>query len=127
MTENQAWRGGRPVIIVVDDDASERQAIGRLLGATGFKVELFETAEELLSAGTVTEAACLICDVHLPRLSGFALYEQLRHSGAMPPVIFITGSDEPLIRKQSERLGAVAHLVKPFSGELATGDQIRHR
>lgn len=102
-------------IVVVEDDASLREAIGRLLAMAGFQARSFASAEALL-ATRATDAACLVCDVRLPGLSGFALYETLRRRGTAPPVIFITGHDEPMARQRAERLGAVAYLTKPFPG-----------
>jgi FixJ family two-component response regulator len=106
---------GRP-ILVVEDDAGMRNSMAELLRAAGFKVAAFASAEEFLATAVSPSAACLILDVHLPGLSGFELYEQVRPSTGEPPVIFITAHDTPATRSRSERLGAVAYLPKPFAG-----------
>jgi FixJ family two-component response regulator len=103
-------------IVVVDDNASMRGAIKRLLNAAGFKVNTFESAEELLQTDVAREAACLVLDVHLPGLSGFELNQQLVGSGVRLPVVFITAYDEPAARNNAEKAGAVAYLIKPFPG-----------
>jgi DNA-binding response OmpR family regulator len=58
-----------------------------------------------------------VLDIHLPGLSGFELRRELARSGVrQPPVIFVTGHDEPAAREQAEALGAAAYLPKPFAG-----------
>lgn len=102
-------------VVVVEDDGGLRQAVARLLEVAGFQVRAFDSAEAWLQA-RFSPTACLVCDVRLPGLSGFALYERLRQYGAAPPVIFITGHDEPVTRRRAEALGAAAYLIKPFPG-----------
>jgi two-component system response regulator GlrR len=102
-------------IVVVEDDAGMRKAMAELLRAAGFEVAAFTSAEEFL-ASAMSPSAALILDVHLPGLSGFDLYEQVRPSTGEPPVIFITAHDTPSNRARSERLGAAAYLPKPFAG-----------
>ena len=106
---------GRP-IAVVDDDAGMRNAMEQLLRAAGFEVAAFTSAEEFLASAMSQPAACLIFDVHLPGLSGFELCEKVHPSPGEPPVIFITGHDNPATRARAERLGAAAYLPKPFAG-----------
>jgi FixJ family two-component response regulator len=103
-------------IVVVDDNASMRDAIKRFLSAAGFKVNTFESAEELLQSEVFLEAACLVLDVHLPGLSGFELNQQLVQSGVRLPVVFITAYDEPVARNQAQKAGAIAYVIKPFPG-----------
>jgi FixJ family two-component response regulator len=102
-------------IALVDDDAGMRKAVEQLLGAAGFEVTAFTSAEEFL-ASSMSPPACLILDVQLPGLSGFELYEKVRSSTEESPVIFITAHDEPATRARAERLGAAAYLAKPFAG-----------
>jgi FixJ family two-component response regulator len=89
--------------------------VEQLLGAAGFEVTAFTSAEEFL-ASSMSPPACLILDVHLPGLSGFELYEKVRSPTGERPVIFITAHDEPAARGRAERLGAAAYLAKPFTG-----------
>lgn len=104
-------------IVVVDDDDGARQAFERVLSAAGFHALAFASAESLLQSSAARSAACLVLDIHLPGLSGFELRRELARSGArQPPVIFITGQDEPAARGEAEALGAFAFLPKPFAG-----------
>jgi ABC-type transporter Mla maintaining outer membrane lipid asymmetry ATPase subunit MlaF len=66
-----------PVIAVIDDDASVRRAVQRLLQSAGFRVATFATAREFLDADSWARTACLMLDIHLPGMSGFELQEYL--------------------------------------------------
>jgi FixJ family two-component response regulator len=104
-------------VVLVEDDESSRQAFERVLNAAGFRTQAFPSAESLLETGATSRAACLVLDVHLPGLSGFELRRELARTGRwQPPVIFVTGHDNPAARIQAEALGAAAYLPKPFAG-----------
>lgn len=105
---------GAPLVCVVDDDLSLLRGLRRLLGAYGFTVEPFPSAEDFLQSSHRDRAACLILDVHLGGLSGLELQEQLLAAGSRIPVIFITAHDDALTRERAERARAVAYLRKPF-------------
>ena len=102
-------------VVVVEDDASMRCAIERLLGAAGFQPIAFASAEAFLETDAGAEAACLVFDIRLPGLSGFELYRQLAESGAAHAVIFITAHDTAAAREQAEGIGE--YLPKPFAGK----------
>jgi FixJ family two-component response regulator len=104
-----------PVVIMVEDDEGVQRAIARLLRLAGFEPRPYGSAESLLGeAAAVGSAACLLVDVQLPGLSGLALVEKLAEGAALPPVAFITASDDPSLRAHALRLGG-AFLGKPFS------------
>jgi FixJ family two-component response regulator len=113
-----------PTVVVVEDDATVRSALARLLEIAGFEVEAFGSAEDCLASGVVASAHCLVCDVHLPGDSGLELCRRLMQAGSKAPVIFITGHDSPTARAEAEHLGAAAYLPKPFEGR-ALLDAIR--
>jgi FixJ family two-component response regulator len=101
-----------PVIVIVDDDASIRRALHRLVQAKGYTVESFASAREFLDAVPHCRPACLVLDVHLNG-SGFELQERLAAEGLKIPIIFITAHDDDSTRRRLEKSGAVAHLWKP--------------
>jgi FixJ family two-component response regulator len=104
-------------IVVVEDDASIRRAIKRILRCGDFAVVLFASAEAALEANAAASADCLVVDINLPGMSGFELYRRLTLSGKEVPVVFITARDEPFVRDEAERLGTAGnYLAKPFSG-----------
>jgi DNA-binding response OmpR family regulator len=103
-------------VVLVEDDDGLRSALVRILGLAGFRVESYSSAEDALAAGAAARAACIVCDVYLPRESGFTLCRRLSQGGARPPVIFITAHDLPAVRAEAEALGAAHYLIKPFPG-----------
>jgi FixJ family two-component response regulator len=103
-----------PAIAVIDDDASVRRALQRLLQSAGFTVETFSTAREFLDADYRARTACLVLDIHLPGMSGFELQEYLTVSGVLIPIVFITALDDISTREQVHRTGAAGYLRKPF-------------
>jgi FixJ family two-component response regulator len=106
----------RKIVLVVDDDESMREAIHELLSATGFTNITYASAEELLAGGRINEAFCLVSDFRLPSRSGLELLSELRRQGSQLPAIVITAHDTPGLSQEAALQGAVAYLVKPFSG-----------
>src|SRR5262245_30012652 len=106
--------GGPPLICVVDDDLSLLRGLRRLLGAYGFTVEPFPSAEAFLESPHRTRAACLVLDVQLGGLTGLELQEQLLAAGSQIPAIFITAHDDERTRERARRARAIAYLRKPF-------------
>jgi FixJ family two-component response regulator len=104
-----------PLIAIVDDDESVRDALTSLLHAVGWQAEAFASAEAFLQSGQVHTTACLLLDVRLPGLSGLELQRQLRSSQAQLPIIFLTAHGTEAMRAQTLQAGAVAFFTKPFS------------
>ncbi|HYS16307.1 MAG TPA: response regulator [Candidatus Binatia bacterium] len=107
---------GSPLVYVIDDDESLLRALRRLLGAGGFRVCTFSSAEDFLESATSTPG-CLVLDVHLGGLSGFELHDRLVAAGRRIPVVFITAHDDAVTRERARRAGAVDYLRKPFNDE----------
>ena len=87
-----------------------------LLNATGFANATYASAEELIADGRIAEAFCLISDFKLPSMSGLELLSELRRQNIQLPMIVITGHDTPGLSQEAALRGAVAYLLKPFSG-----------
>jgi len=109
-------RSKAPIVAVIDDDESVREALGNLLMSMGLEVEAFGTAEDFLASPRCNSVACLISDVQLPGMSGLELQRQIVADGNAPPIILITAFARDHVRRQAEQQGAVALLVKPFDG-----------
>ncbi len=105
------------MILVVDDDPSMLRSVQNLLDAHGFEVEVFSSAEDFLARADMSDAACLILDIHLPGMSGVELHQQLSRSGHSVPAIFITGKDTETTRRAAMATGYIAYLTKPFLAE----------
>jgi FixJ family two-component response regulator len=110
-----------PRIAIVDDDASVRRAVQRLLRSAGFAVETFATARAFLDADHWAETACLVLDIHLPGMSGIELQEYLAVSRVPIPIVFMTAYDDVPTRERVNRAGAVGYLRKPFDQDTLIG------
>ena len=102
------------VVFVVDDDASMRDAISRLLNAVGLTVQTFASAREFLAGRLPDVPGCVVLDVRLPGLSGLDLQREMVERGIHIPVIFITGHGDIPMSVQAMKAGAVEFLTKPF-------------
>jgi len=102
------------LVFVIDDDASIRDAISRLLHAIGLTVRTFGSAREFLQHRLPDIPACLVLDVRLPGLSGLDLQREMVERGIHVPVIFITGHGDIPMSVQAMKAGAVEFLTKPF-------------
>ena len=102
------------LVFVIDDDASMREAISRLLHAIGLTVRTFGSAREFLGTRLPDIPACVVLDVRLPDLSGLDLQREMVERGIHVPVIFITGHGDIQMSVQAMKAGAVEFLTKPF-------------
>ena len=106
-----------PLVAVVDDDESMREATQSLLLSAGFRAAVFASAEDFLQAPQRQDTACLIVDVRMPGMSGLDLQQQLARSRSAIALIFITSHEDDEARARALRAGAVDFLYKPFSDE----------
>jgi len=104
-----------PMIAVIDDDPSVREALQELLRSARYQARSFPSAEAFLARMDAQDFACLVADVHLPGMSGVALVHELVKSGKSVPTLLITARDDARTRELVSTAGAVPHLNKPFS------------
>lgn len=105
-------------ICIVDDDESVRRALSLLLGTFGFEMQTFASATEFLSSVLTRIPGCLILDVHMAGMNGFALQQKLNANGFRVPIIFISANKN--LRFSDEYLkaaGSVGFLQKPFQDQ----------
>ena len=102
------------LVAVVDDDASMRTSIERLLQARNYTTMAFGSAEELLGSKAIDAAMGLVLDVHLGAVSGIELRRRLSAAGSTLPVVFITAFDDEKTRDAAVKAGCVDYLRKPF-------------
>jgi FixJ family two-component response regulator len=105
----------RPLVSVVDDDASVRESLPDLLRHFGFTVQVFASAEVFLESGYVNQTRCLILDIAMPGMTGLDLQQELKNRGQEIPIIFITAYEDQTVRPRLLEMGAVECLFKPFS------------
>ncbi|HLI85730.1 MAG TPA: response regulator transcription factor [Bryobacteraceae bacterium] len=103
-----------PVVFVIDDDVSVRDALRNLLRSVGLRVETFDTAQQFLASPRLDAPACLVLDVRLPGLSGLDLQRELAKAEMEIPIIFITAHGDIPMSVRAMKAGAVEFLVKPF-------------
>jgi len=105
------------VISVVDDDASFRTSVRRLLQSFGFKVRTFESARQFLTSKARYSSACLLLDLDLPDLKGFQVAEQLLSGSDKLPIVLVSGKTTEADFQRAKRLGVLL-LQKPVNAEL---------
>ena len=104
----------KPLISVVDDDESMREAVRGLMKSLGYEAEAFASGEEFLSSRQVPRTSCLIADVQMPGMTGLELYRHLVASGKTIPTILITAYPDHSVRERALADGVVGYLSKPF-------------
>jgi FixJ family two-component response regulator len=104
-----------PMVFVVDDDASVRQSLERLLRSVGLQAESFATAYEFLQRPPHDGPNCLVADVRMPELSGLALQEVLASANNPIPIIFIASYSDISTSVKAMKAGAVDFLSKPLN------------
>ncbi len=103
-------------VFVVDDDASVRKALARLLASAGYAVETFASAREFLDRGHHQDTpGCVVLDVSMPGLSGLDLQRELMAFTPPLPIIFITGHGDVPTSVRAMKGGAVDFLTKPVN------------
>jgi FixJ family two-component response regulator len=105
-------KGLDPMVFIVDDDASIRESLGRLLRSVGLQVESFATAHEFLQRSPHDGPNCLVADVRMPGPGGLALQELLAGMNNPIPIIFIAGYSDISTSVKAMKAGAVDFLAK---------------
>jgi len=101
-------------VFLIDDDASVRRALTRLIKSAGYQVEGFASAREFLDSGRPSEAlGCLVLDVQMPGFTGMELQRELRALDSHLPIIFITGHGDIPTSVRAMKAGAMDFLQKP--------------
>ena len=107
-----------PVIAIVDDDESFRQALERFLGTFAFRVRTFASGEEFLQSSELGRVACLLLDLAMPGMSGLELKQQLRARGLQIPTVFVTAHADDEVERHLLAAGAIAILPKPVDQQM---------
>jgi len=107
----------RPLVYVVDDDASAREGVARLVRSAGMMTKTFASGEEFLAAPRPKHPGCLVLDMNLPGVSGFEVQQELSKIGVQVPIIFLTGHGDIPMSVRALRGGAANFLTKPFDEE----------
>lgn len=103
----------RPTIVLIDDDASVRRALGRVMTSAGLDYLAFESADEFLASALVVKSGCIVADMTLPGLSGLDLKHALNARQSRLPLIFLTAHDTTESRAAAHEAGAEGYFRKP--------------
>ncbi len=103
-----------PVVLVVDDNPSMREALRSLLQSVDLHVEMFNSAAAFLQADLPTAPACIVLDVRLPGQSGLELQAEMIREDIRIPIIFMTGHGDVPMSVKALKAGAIDFLTKPF-------------
>ena len=104
----------KPLIYIVDDDDGMRRALSTLMTTVGYPVVAFARPNEFLTKYDPDQRGCVVLDVRMPEMSGLEVQQKLNKSGAMIPVILITGHGDIPMAVQAMKDGAFDFLQKPF-------------
>ena len=107
----------RPLIAIVDDDYSIRNATRDLLKSAGFSTATFEDAESFLASTSRASVACLVVDMRMPRMTGLELHRALVASGDGIPTVLITAHPDEVTQSRARAAGIPYYLSKPFAPE----------
>jgi FixJ family two-component response regulator len=107
-------RKAKPLISIIDDDESMREAIKGLMRSLGYRVEAAASAQEFLSSRYVRLTSCLIADMQMPGMTGLELHRHLSASGKPIPTILITAYPDNGVRARALSTGVIGYLSKPF-------------
>jgi FixJ family two-component response regulator len=107
-----------PLIHIVDDDEAYRNAVARLLEASGYRVALYASAVQLLKAAPPPEAGCILLDIQMEGLSGLELQERLAEAGNRLPIVFLTGHADVPSSVRAIKAGAEDFLTKPATKDV---------
>jgi len=104
-----------PLVAVVDDDQSIRNATQDLLNAAGFSTFTFENAKAFLGSPDRASVTCLVADMRMPGMTGLELHEHLATTGNGIPTVIITSHPAKRLRERARQAGITCVLIKPFT------------
>jgi FixJ family two-component response regulator len=106
----------RTLIAVVDDEEPVRIALRRLLRSADLDVDTFASGADFIDSLETRTPDCVVLDLQMPQVDGFAVQRHLATAEGRPPVVVITGHDSEEAREQAHSNGASAYLRKPVDG-----------
>jgi len=101
------------VVHIIDDDGAFRAAVSRLLRASGYRVNLYRSADQFLEGAAQDEAGCILLDIRMPGISGLELQDRLRKLDSLLPIVFLTGHGDVPTSVRAIKAGAEDLLLKP--------------
>ena len=106
-----------PLVSIVDDDASMREAMSFVLQADGLRTIAFDSAAAFLESAVLHTLACIVLDLRMPGVTGLELVHRLAGEPSVPPVVLVSAHLDETIEKNARDAGVVACIRKPFTDE----------
>lgn len=103
-----------PLVSIVDDDASVREALADLFESSGLRTRTFDCAQEFLNAAVAESCQCIVSDIQMPGMTGIELSRHLRAEAVRTPIILISAYATDPVRRSAEAIGVTCVLAKPF-------------
>jgi FixJ family two-component response regulator len=103
----------RPTVFIIDDDASVRRALGRVMTSAGFDSKGFASVDEFLAGASLKAKGCIVADMTMLGMSSLNLRQLLKAAGSALPVIFVTAQDTEEVRTAARATGAAGFFRKP--------------
>jgi FixJ family two-component response regulator len=100
-------------VYLIDDDASVRRGLGRLLKSAGYDVITCDTPEAYLALTSYKKPSCLLLDIRMPGMTGLDLQRALHEDDSHPPIVLLSGHVDAATAERALSEGAVAVLSKP--------------
>ncbi len=107
----------KSLVAVVENDTAMLKALERLLRASGYRSELYASAELFLARSSAEDLDCMILDIDLGGINGLELQRSLVNAGTAPPIIFVTSQADAHYQQSAHALGCLAYLKKPFTSQ----------
>jgi len=108
-------RNNAATVAIVDDDDDVGDVLRGLLESMGYQVETYRSGAQFLADASLDRLGCLIVDQNMPRMTGLDMLDRLASKGVTIPTLLITGTSDPDLARQADRLGVMTVLEKPMS------------
>ncbi|QSX78791.1 response regulator transcription factor [Agrilutibacter solisilvae] len=105
------------IVFVIDDDASVRRSLVRLVRSAGWEAEAFDSAQSFLEREPFDGVACIVLDLCMPKMSGQELQDRLRERHSLMPIVFLSGQSDIPTSVAAMKKGAVDFLLKPVDSD----------
>lgn len=114
MNDNAVVANDVPIVSIVDDDESVRDALLFLMDSVGLQAKTFNSAKDFLAEYETLKSGCIVSDIRMPGMSGLDLQQELNKRGCTLPIVFITGHGDIPMAVEAIKHGAIDFHTKPF-------------
>lgn len=109
------------LVHLVDDDEAIRRSAGFMLKTSGFRVQTYESGDQLLKAAGSLDPGCVLLDIRMPGMDGLEVQQALKERGVGLPVVIMTGHGDVTLAVQAMKAGAIDFIEKPFEKAVLLG------